>query len=45
MYPSVPTPRNVVGELAVVTVQEKTATAKVIYSHDAIMNGDQVELR
>jgi LysM repeat protein len=45
MYPSVPTPRNVLGEIAVLTAREKTATAKVIHSNDAIMNGDQVELR
>ena len=45
MYPSVPTPRNVLGEVVVITTREKTATAKVTYSNDAIMNGDQVELR
>jgi hypothetical protein len=45
MYPSVPTPRNVLGEIAVVSVRERTATAKVIYSNDAIMSGDKVELR
>ena len=45
VYPSVPTPRNVVGELAVLTVRERTATAKVMSSRDAISNGDQVELR
>jgi hypothetical protein len=45
MYPTVPTPRNVVGEIVVVAVQEKTATARVTYSADAIMNGDRVELR
>ena len=45
MYPSVPTPRNVIGELVVVTVRERTATARVLYSRDAIMNGDKVELR
>ena len=45
MYPSVPTPRNVLGELAVIATREKTATAKVTYSNDAIMNGDEVELR
>lgn len=45
MYPSVPTPRNVLGELAVIAAREKTATAKVTYSNDAIMNGDEVELR
>jgi hypothetical protein len=45
MYAGVPTPRNVVGEIVVVAVQEKTSTARVIYSADAIMNGDRVELR
>lgn len=45
MYPSVPTSRNVVGEVAVVATREKTSTARVIYSGDAIMAGDQVELR
>jgi hypothetical protein len=45
MYPTEPTPRNVLGELVVVAVQEKTATARVLYSADAIMNGDRVELR
>ena len=45
MYPTVPTPRNVLGELVVVAVQERTATARVLYSSDAIMNGDRVELR
>ena len=45
MYPSVPTPRNVLGELAVIAARDKTATAKVTYSNDAIMNGDEVELR
>lgn len=45
MYPTVPTPRNVVGELAVLTVRDTTATAKVLSSRDAIMAGDQVELR
>jgi hypothetical protein len=45
MYPSVPSPRNVLGELVVVAVRERTATARVSYSRDAIMNGDRVELR
>jgi hypothetical protein len=45
IYPTVPTSRYVVGELAVLTVRERTATAKVMYSSDAIMNGDPVELR
>lgn len=45
MYPSVPTSRNVIGELAVLTVRDRTATAKVTYSTDAVMPGDQIELR
>jgi hypothetical protein len=45
MYPTVPTPRNVLGELVVVSVRERTSTARVSYSRDAIMNGDRVELR
>ena len=45
VYPSVPTPRNVLGELAVVAVRDHTATAKVTYSRDAVMIGDLVELR
>jgi LysM repeat protein len=45
MYPSVPTSRNVLGELAVLMVREKTSLAKVMYSNDAIMPGDPVELR
>jgi LysM repeat protein len=44
-YPSVPTPRNVIGEVTIVSVREKTATAKVTYSADAIMVGDMIELR
>ncbi len=44
-YPSFPTPRNVVGEVTVISVREKTATAKITYSADAIMVGDMVELR
>jgi hypothetical protein len=45
MYPSVPTARNVVGELAVLAVRDRTATAKVMFSNDAVTPGDQVELR
>ena len=44
-YPSVPSPRNVVGEAAVLSVREKTALAKITFSNDAIMVGDRVELR
>jgi hypothetical protein len=42
--PGVPTPRNVVGELIVVAVRERTATAKVTYSGGEILLGDQIEL-
>jgi hypothetical protein len=45
MYPTVPSPRNVLGELVVVAVRERTSTARVSYSRDAIMAGDRVELR
>jgi hypothetical protein len=44
-YPSVPSPRHVIGDLAVLLVQERTATAKIIHSDAAIMPGDQVEVR
>jgi hypothetical protein len=45
VYRGVPTPRSVLGELAVVAVRDRTATAKVTYSNDAIVIGDEVELR
>jgi hypothetical protein len=45
MYPGVPTSRNVIGEMIVISVRERTATAKITYSADAIMAGDRVELR
>ncbi len=45
VYPSQPTPRNVVGEVAVLAVRERTATAKVMNSRDAIVRGDRIELR
>jgi LysM repeat protein len=45
LYPSVPTPRDAVGEATVVSVREKTATAKVTYSHREVMVGDEAELR
>jgi LysM repeat protein len=44
-YPSVPTPRNVVGEATVVSVRDRTATAKVTYARKEIMLGDMVQLR
>jgi hypothetical protein len=45
MYPSVPTPRNTVGQVTVVATRDTTATAKVTYSSEEVMVGDQVELR
>jgi len=45
IYPSVPTARYIVGEVAIVAVRDKTATARVTYSNDAIMPGDRVELQ
>ena len=45
MYPSVPTPRNVVGEATIVAVRDRTSTAKITYSRKEIMRGDQVQLR
>jgi hypothetical protein len=45
MYPSVPTSRNVLGELAVVAVRENTATGRILSSNDHIMNGDRVEVQ
>ena len=45
MYPSAPTPRNVVGEATVVSVRGRTATAKITYSRNEIVVGDEVELR
>jgi LysM repeat protein len=45
VYPSVPTPRAALGEATVVSVRDRTATAKVTYSKYEIMVGDQVELR
>ncbi|HXK10361.1 MAG TPA: LysM peptidoglycan-binding domain-containing protein [Vicinamibacteria bacterium] len=45
IYPSVPTPRDAVGEATVISVRDRTATAKVTYSHKEVMVGDQVELR
>ena len=45
IYPSVPTPRNVIGEAAVITVRDRSAVAKITYANDAIMVGDGAELR
>lgn len=44
-YPSVPTPRDALGEATVVAVRERTATAKVTYSRKEVVVGDEVELR
>ncbi len=45
MYPSAPTPRNVVAEATVIAVRERTATAKVTYANTEVIVGDRVEMR
>jgi LysM repeat protein len=37
--------RNIVGDIVVITVQPRTATAKVMYSRDSILVGDLVEVQ
>ena len=44
-YPSIPSPRNVLGELAVLSVKDRTALAKITTSYTEVMIGDSVELR
>lgn len=44
-YPSIPSPRNILGELAVLSVKDRTALAKVTMSYSEVMVGDAVELR
>jgi len=43
--PSVSTSRRYLGELAVLTVADQSATAKIMYSALEIVYGDEVELR
>lgn len=38
-------PRRVLGEVAVLTVQDTTATAKITLSYDFVVVGDQIELK
>jgi hypothetical protein len=45
VYADVPTPRQVLGELIVVAVREKSATAKITYSQIEMSPGDLIELR
>ena len=45
LYPSVPSPRDALGEATVVSVRERTATAKLTYARKEVMIGDEVELR
>jgi hypothetical protein len=45
VYPKVPTSRRVMGELVVLRTQASFALGKVLYSTDAILRGDSVELR
>ncbi len=44
-YPKLPSSRNVIGELAILSVKEGLALAKINYSAQEIIVGDQVELR
>jgi hypothetical protein len=43
MHPNAP--RRVLGELAVLTVQEKTSTARITLSYDYMVQGDFIELK
>jgi hypothetical protein len=45
MYPSMPTPRVVLGEAVAVAVRDRTTTVRILNSNDAIMNGDKAELQ
>jgi len=45
MYPSVPTPRIVLGEGVVVAVRDRTSTVRIFNADDAIMPGEKVELQ
>jgi hypothetical protein len=45
MYPSVPTPRIVLGEAVAVAVRERTTTVRILNSNDAVMAGDKAELQ
>lgn len=44
-HPGVVTTRQVLAELAVLTVQDDTATAKVMYSRRELLPGDHVEVK
>jgi len=44
-YPKLPSSRHVVGELAVLSVKDGVALAKINYSAEEIIVGDEVELR
>lgn len=45
MYPSVPTPRIVLGEGVVVAVRERTSTLRLFNINDAVMPGEKAELQ
>jgi hypothetical protein len=45
MYPSIPSPRIVLGEAVAVAVRDRTTTVRILNSNDAIMNGDKAELQ
>jgi hypothetical protein len=44
-YPAAPTSRNVLGDMVIVTAQERTATAMIMASWGGIFRGDEVEIR
>ena len=45
MYPSVPTPRVILGEAVAVAVRERTTTLRLFNANDAVMLGDKAELQ
>jgi hypothetical protein len=45
MYPSVPTPRIVLGEGVVVAVRDRTSTVRIFNANDAVMIGEKAELQ
>lgn len=44
-YPKTPSSRHVLGQLAILSVKENVALAKILYSADMVQVGDQVEVR
>jgi hypothetical protein len=44
-YPSIPSPRAVLGDAVVLAVKDRTSTVKLLSSNNAVMVGDEAELR